>query len=131
MFVTIHRWANWVGSDFLKLLWFFVVPIMVEPVFPEWAQIAIYLIITFAIDILKAMWIGFAFGDFKLERIGFEICFVVLCYISVVFNLMGTVVFLIFGLINVIYKCGVFLLPPILALGNTRIHVSVSDSSNI
>ena len=74
---------------------------------------------------------GFAFGIFESEEIGFEICFVILCYIPIVFNLVGIIAFLTFGPMNVICKYGVFPLWTILVLRNARIYVSASDSDNI
>ena len=74
---------------------------------------------------------SFNFGGFESGGIGFEICFVTLYYVSVVFNLVGTIVFLTFRPMNIIYEYGMSPLPAILTLGNARVHVGAFDSGNV
>ena len=50
---------------------------------------------------------------------------------TVVFNLVKTIIFLVFRSMNMTYEHGMSTLLAILVLGDTRIHVSLFDDSNI
>ena len=53
-------------------------PLMIEPVFPEWAVITISLVNTFAVNTFELIWAWFTFCSLKSRRISFEICFAAL-----------------------------------------------------
>jgi len=59
-------------------------------------------VITFAINAFEAMQVRFSFGGFESEGIGLEIDFATSHYVSIVFNLVRFIIFLIFRPINII-----------------------------
>jgi len=54
---------------------------------------------TFAVDTLKQIRTGFSFLYFKFRRIYFEVGFAIPYYIPIMFDFMGTIAFLAFGII--------------------------------
>ena len=51
--------------------------------------------------------------------------------IPIVFNFVGTIVFLTFRPVNTIYKSNIFPFPVVLTLGDARIHIGISNCSNV
>jgi len=66
-----------------------------------------------------------------LRRVGFEVCLATSCHISVMFDLVRTTTLLTFGAVSFIQKGKMTLFPTIMALRDTWIHVSASDSGYI
>jgi len=81
--------------------------------------------VTFAIDTFEAVRVWFSFGSFKSRRISLEICFATSYYVSIVFNFVQSVAFLVFGSIDMICKCRMSPLLAIFALRDSRVHVGV------
>ena len=82
-------------SCFTDLNILFVVPFLVEPMFPEWTQIRVHLVIFMAIRILEDMWAQFAFFCFKaqwvlrsknVDLVFFFIFFLILFYFQFIFQ---------------------------------------------
>jgi len=46
---------------------------------PEWACVAVSLVITLAVNVLEAVWTRFTLLGFKSQQVYFEIWFVTLC----------------------------------------------------
>ena len=60
--------------------------VIIELVFPEWANVTVYLMVTFAVDIFETVQTRFSFQSFELKNISPEVSLVTSCYISVVFE---------------------------------------------
>jgi len=87
--------------------------------------------VLFVVDAFEIVWAQFAFFCFESKRIRFEISFVVLGQISVVFKLVGASTFLAFGTVDTICKGGITPLPAVVALEDARVHRGASDGSNV
>jgi len=75
--------------------------------------------------------IGFSFLGFESRMVCFEVGLAILCYTSMIFYFMRTIVFLVFGTMWATSKHYMFLLLAIFALENTWVCISVSDSNNL
>jgi len=71
----------------------------------------------FIINIFEAMWARFFFEGFESERVDLEIGFVIPYYISMVFDLVRSVIFLTFRPINTISECSMFPFLAVLYIG--------------
>ncbi len=60
--------------------------VIIELVFPEWANVTVYLMVIFAVDIFETVQTRFSFQSFELKNISPEVSLVTSCYISVVFE---------------------------------------------
>ena len=87
--------------------------------------------IVLAVNIFEIMSTEFLFLCFKPWRICLEMGFAISCHISVIFEFIQTIVFLIFWSIHATCIYGITLLLAVLALRNTQIHVHFSDCSNM
>jgi len=63
--------------------------------------------------------------------VGFKVSLTTPCYLPVVFDFMRTIILLIFSTMCITDKSGIFLLPTILILRNTRVYVSFLNSSDM
>jgi len=106
-------------------------PLVVEPVLPKWILITISLVFAFAVDAFEQMRAWFTFCSFEPWRIDFEIGFATLCHVSMMFKFVGAITSLASCSMCSVDKGGVSPLLAVLALRNTRIHVSASDSGNV
>ena len=106
-------------------------PIIVESVFSEQIVITICLVITLAVDIFERVSIWFSFLCFKPQKIHLEIGFAILCYFSVIFQFVWTIVFLTFWSMHVTCICNVTPLPAVLVLRNAKVYIGSSNCSNI
>jgi len=66
-----------------------------------------------------------------LKGIGFEICFAIPYYISVVFNLVETIVFLILRFMNMTCEHGMSTLLVILVLEDARVYIGTFDNGDM
>ena len=91
----IYNWVNWFCPVFTDLNILFVVPFLVEPMFPEWTQIRVHLVIFMAIRILENMQAWFIFFCFKarwvsrsknVDLVFFFIFFLILFYFQFIFQ---------------------------------------------
>jgi len=99
--------------------------------FPEGTVSIICLVITFVVNTLEEVSIKFFFLCFKLRRVCLEICFIIPYHISMMFEFVWTIAFLILRSMWITHKCYMPLLPAVFALRDTQIHICFSDSSNI
>jgi len=103
-------------------------PFYVESMFPEWTCVAISLIFLFAVDVLERVQARFTFFSFKSGGISLEICLTTPHHLSVVFYLMGTIAFDIFGFMCMICKS---CMSSILALRDIWVHVCSLNHCNV
>jgi len=88
------------------------------------------LVITLAVDTLEHMGTWFVFLVFKMRGVYFKVCLVIPCKMSMMFNFMWFIVLYIPRTLEVASKSGMILLPAVLALQNTRIHICPTNSGN-
>lgn len=131
LFIPIQSWVNWIDSDFSKLLIFLHMPLSVDTILPERAIIAVCMIFTFVVDILKWMSMEFSFLSFEPKKVSFKINIVTLCYLSMVFNFMRIVILLAVSTIWIAGESNMFPLLKILVLGNTRVHIYSMNYYNV
>ena len=60
--------------------------VIIELVFPEWANVTVYLMVTFVVDTFETIQTRFSFQSFELKNISPEVSLVTSCYISMVFE---------------------------------------------
>ena len=101
--------------------------VSVKSAFPK----KIVVMIALAVNIFETMITVFSFLCFKPWRICLKIGFAIPCYISVVFEFMQTIVFLMVWSIHMIYIYGMISFLAVLALRNIWIHAYFSDCSNM
>ena len=77
------------------------------------------------------MSVQFFFLSFEPKRVGFEIGLITLYHLSVVIDLMRTIILLVLGTMCIAGKCNMSLLPTVLVLGNTRVYISTSNSCDM
>lgn len=70
----------------MELLSLSVILVIIELVFPEWANVTVYLMVTFVVDTFETIQTRFSFQSFELKNISPEVSFITSCYISVVFE---------------------------------------------
>ena len=70
----------------MELLSLSVILVIIELVFPEWANVTVYLMVTFVVDTFETIQTRFSFQSFELKNISPEVSLVTSCYISVVFE---------------------------------------------
>ena len=147
---TVHWWANYMKKEkekekeihYLRLtgplhyctllskefLLFSAIPLSIETVMPVWTTIAIYLMIAFAVHALEGMrtWLTFLGGC--------TICFLVvhatLCFLSVVFSSMSSIVLGTPRNIRMATECRMSPLPTILALQDIWVHIGTFNGSD-
>lgn len=85
----------------------------------------------FAIDTFKHMRIWFFFLGFKSRRVNYTISLIAPCYIPIMFDFVRAIILLVFNAIYIVSKSGITSLPTVLALQNTQVYVSFSDSCNM
>ena len=83
---------------------------------PKQTVSTISLIVTFTVETFEYVSTQFFFWSFKLWRVGLKAGFTALCYISVVFEFVRSIVFLTFGPICLVYECGMSPFPVVFAL---------------
>jgi len=103
--------------------------IVIEPVFLERTEVAVYIMIAFIVNTFEAMQTRFFFWSFKSREINLEISFTIPCYIFIVFEF--SITFLALELMCVACKSCMFSFPAILTLWDIRVHVSISNSGNV
>jgi len=89
------------------------------------------LVFSFIVDILKKVYAGLSFLGFKFRGISFEICLIILCYLSVMFNFVRTIILDAFRTICIAHKNYVFLFLAIFVLGNTKVYVHIPNCYNV
>ena len=77
------------------------------------------------------MSIWFFFLSFKPRRVIFKISLVTLYYLSIVFDFMRTITLLTLSTMCIASESGVFPLPTILALKNTKVHIGSLNDCNM
>jgi len=107
------------------------VPFSIELVFPEGAFGIIHKMVLFAVNAFEGVWAWFSFLCFELGGIRFTIPFAVPGQVSVVLEFVGSAAFLAFGPMYSASKCCVSPFPAVVALGNTWVHGSASDSGDV
>jgi len=117
LLTTIHIWTNWVGSNFSELLMFLCILFPVKFVFPERIATAIYLVLPLIVHTPNVYMVYFFF--FESGRVYFEIHLETLYHLPVMFEFMGTVTFLVFGIMWIPSKSGMVPLLAVLALMNS------------
>ena len=115
----------------MELLIFFCVPFFVESVLLEWIQIAVSLVLTFAINALERMRARFSFLNFKSWWIHLEVCLAIPCHFSMMFYFIRSITFDVFGPMHAASKCCMIPLPTILVLGYTWVYICISDCYNV
>ena len=89
------------------------------------------MMITFVVDTLKCMSVGFFFLSFKPRRVSFKISLATPYHLSTVFNFIRIITLLTLGIICIASESSMFPLPTILVLENTRVHVGFSNGCNV
>jgi len=126
----IHSWTNWLGPIVTGLLIFLEMLLIVELITPKRTCVRVYLIITFAVKAFERIRIWFALLSFKTRRICLKACLVVSGEVTVMFNFVWSIIFNTSRTLKIASKCGMTLLPAILALEYTWVHVGTTNSSN-
>jgi len=83
---------------------------------PKQTVSTISLIVTFTVETFEYVSTQSFFWSFKLWRVGLKASFTALCYISVVFEFVRSIVFLTFGPICLVYECSMSPFPAVFAL---------------
>ena len=99
--------------------------------FLEWTVTTVHLIFFLAVNTLERISTRFLFLCFKPQRICLEIGFIIPCYFSVMFNFVWTIAFLTLWFMHVICVYDIILLPAVLVLRNTRVHICSSNHNNM
>jgi len=73
----------------------------------------------------------FTLLGFKIWRVDLEICFTLLDKVAMVFNLMRSIALNTLKVLSSTSKSGVFPLPVVLVLENTRIYIYTLNSGDI
>ena len=123
-----HGWANWVTPTFAKFLLFFVMPITVNLVSSEGTSGWVSLMITLTVGAFEGVMVQFTLLGLKSWGISFFISFAIPGKVMMMFSFMRTVTLNTFGLLD---STWVHWMSPLLALGNTRIHICTSDNGDI
>jgi len=105
-------------------------PLMIEPMSPEWTLNGVSLMISFTIGVLEQMRARFALLGFKSRRISFIISLATPTELSMMFQLVRAIAFNAFRSLNHTRQGGMFPFPAILTKRDTRVHVCTSDSGN-
>ena len=87
--------------------------------------------LSFAIQAFEDIRAWLILFHFNSRWVNFEICLVALGKVTIMFDLMRTIVFDASWSLYSVYKSNVSLLLAILVLKNTRVHVCVLNSNNI
>ena len=106
-------------------------PFSIESILLDQNNVAIYLVFVFIINILERVSTKLFFLSFKFRRVSFKVILTIPYYLLVIFNFIRTIALLAFSTIYMIGKDSISLLPTILALRNTRVHIGSLDSSNM
>ena len=130
-FGTAYGWVNQVTSTFTKFLLFFVVPVLVKLILPEYTGVWVSLVFALAVGIFEQIGVWFALLGFESWGVSFLVYFAAPCELSVMFRLVRLVALDTFCLLDPIWECWISPLPAVLALGNIWIHVGISNSSDI
>ena len=64
--------------------------------FPERAEIRIYLVISFAVNAFESVRIQFLLFHFKSKQVDFEVCLATPCEVSVIFTFVWSIIFNVF-----------------------------------
>jgi len=107
------------------------VPFPIELVFPERVFGVIHKMVLFAVNAFEGMWARFSFLCFELGGIHFTVPFAALDQVSIVLKFVRSAAFLAFGPICLVSKRCVFPFLAVVVLGDTWVHGSISDSSNM
>ena len=105
--------------------------ITIELVPPEQTDIRVCLIVFLAIWVLKGVRAQFILLCFQLREICFFVCFTIPYELIVMFWFVRPTASYIFGPLYLAWKSWMAPSPTVLALGDFRIHIGFSNSSNI
>ena len=110
---------------------FLLLPLSVEPVFPEWALDGVGLVVTSAIGTFECVQARIAFFGFKMRWVHLLVCFAAPPKFSVVFQFVWSIALDAFRPLDSTRESCVSPLPAIFALGDSQVHVCSSYGSNI
>jgi len=110
---------------------FLLVPLPVELMFPEWALVGVSLVIAPAIRAFECMRACVAFLSLETRGVCLLIRFAALSKFSVIFGSVRSIVLDVLGALDSARESSVSPLPAIFALGDSRVHVCPSYSSDI
>ena len=111
-----------------EFLLFSTIPIPIETVMPIRTTIAVCLIVSFAIYTLEDMRIWLT--NLSSCTIYFLVFHAIPCFLSVMFGITSSIVLSTPGDIRVTTQCQMFLLPTVLTLRNSWVHVSLTNGHN-
>ena len=118
------------SPGFLEFSIFFVIPFLVESMFPKQTIYRVSYMRTLTIEILETMRARIAFLSFKSRRINFVVSFATPCKITVIISEMWTITFCTFRILNTTNPSRMPPFPTVFALRNTRIHIGTSYHSD-
>ena len=116
---------------FTDLNIFLVVPLTVEPVFPEQTKMRVYLVIAMAVRVLENMWTQFTFFSFKVQWVCFFVGFAAPPKLTIVFRFVRSITFNVLQSLDSTRHDSMSLFPTIFTLRNIGVHVSTSNDSDI
>jgi len=109
----------------------FHMPFSIEAMPPKWADVGVGLVVSYAVGTFERMRAWLALLGFQSRWVNFSISLAAPTEFSVVFGLVGAIAFDALGSLYSAREGGVTPFPAVFALGNSRIHVCSSNSSNI
>lgn len=119
---TAYSWVNWILSDFTEFLVLHML-FFIESIFSEGACIWIYLVVSFAVQILKWIRARVALLSFQSWKVYFEVSLAASGKVIVVFYFMRTIISNIFWSLKSACKSHMPPLPTVLILGHVWAHV--------
>ena len=128
---VVYIWTDLFESVFMDLVIFLDVPFSIEPMFSEWTQVGVCLVIFTVIGALEQMWTWFTFFCFKARRIGFLIYFTAPPELTMVFRLVRAIALDTLKVLNSARHSCMSPSPAVFTLRDTRVHVSFSNGGNI
>ena len=97
----------------------------------EGTDIWVCLVIILIVDTFKYMRVQFSLFGFKTRRVHLKVCLVTLGKIIMVFNLVWSVTLNAPKVLEATSEGDISLLPAVLTLWDSRIHIHISNGSNI
>jgi len=110
---------------------FFDMPFPIEAMSPKWTCVRVSLMISFAVRTFERIRTWFALLGFQSRRVKFSITLTTSTKLSMVFRLMWSVAFDALCPLYPAQKSQMSPLPAVFALGDSRVHVCSSNSSNV
>ena len=114
----------------MNLVIFLNVPFVIEPMFPKWTQVGVYLVISMTVGALEGMQTWFVFFCLKMRGISFLIHFAIPPKLTMVFSLVRAITLDVLGALDIAGHSCMSPSPVILVLRDARVYVGSSNSHN-